>query len=215
MIKRTICFVFVLFFSLIFQAPAFADDNFDVAYDVTYRFSDNHNALVTQTVTLTNKTTNLFATQYQGSIYGTVVGEINGFDSTGPISVESEKTNDKETIITASLKEKTVGQGSFSSFSVNYTLSGLVSQNGRINEIAIPRPSKNQPVLGYKVTVIVPQSMGSVGFVKPKVKYQQTGSSYVFSFSTPQSLQGILVGIGTVAHYSFDITYHLSNHSYR
>lgn len=193
--------------------PVSSDENFSVSYDVVYRFAQNNNALVTQTTTLTNKKTNLFATRYEGSIYGTVIGEITGFDPSGPIQIASEKKNDKQTLITAQFKEKTVGEGSKSTFSINYTLSGLVSQNGRIKEIAIPRALKDEGVTDYKVTVIIPQSMGSIGFVKPQKDYQETGTSLVFSFNTQQSMQGILIGIGDVAHYSFEITYHLTNNS--
>ena len=205
-------FIASLFFVL---SPAYtnADENFDVSFDVTYRFLEDNTALVTQTTTLTNKKTNLFATQYKATIFGDVVDTVTGFDPSGPITVDTESQNNKETIITANFSEKTVGEGNKSTFSLNYTLSGLVSENGRIKELAIPRPGKDSGLLDYKVTIIIPQSYGPIGFVKPQKDHQTTKSSYVFSFNKEMAEEGILIGIGDVAHYEFVISYHIANDS--
>ncbi len=210
------CLVIVFIASLFFVlSPTYtnADENFDVSFDVTYRFLEDNTALVTQTTTLTNKKTNLFATQYKATIFGDVADTVTGFDPSGPITVDTKSQNNKETIITANFSEKTVGEGNKSTFSLNYTLSGLVSKNGRIKELAIPRPGKDSGLLDYKVTIIIPQSYGPIGFIKPQKDYQTTKSSYVFSFNKEMVEEGILIGIGDVAHYEFVISYHIANDS--
>lgn len=211
---RCLSFIFVSLFFL-FTAPfkTLADENFDVSFDVTYRFSDDNTALVTQTTTLTNKKTNLFATEYKATIFGKVKNKVTGFDPSGPIRIDTESQNDEETVITAYFQDKTVGEGNKSTFSINYNLDGLVAKNGRIKEIAIPRPAKDPGLVDYKVTVIIPKSYGPIGFVKPEKEYQTTESNYVLSFNSKESTQGILIGIGDVAHYEFQISYHIGNES--
>ncbi len=211
---KNLFFLFLLLL-LFFINPAntLADENFSVSYDLFYRFKDDDNSLVTQKVTVVNKQTNLYALEYSLSLYGQILGEISGFDESGPLQIIADKKADGITEIKVIFNRKTVGVGSKFTFTINYTLSGLVNKVGRIKELSVPRPADNLDLLAYNVVVFIPKSYGPIGFVKPVVPINTTDNSFLINYQYSQAVKGILIGTGDYANFEFNIAYHIKNNS--
>ncbi len=205
----------IIFFvsSFLFTVPVFADENFDVEYDMFYHFLENGNTQVTQTTTLINKKTNLYATEYEFVLGAKLIGTVSAFDATGNLPVTSVNQDPKKSIIKVSLNEKAVGTGNKMTFSISYQVSDLVHTVGRIREVAVPKPSEDASLIKYSIKISIPKSFGQIGFIKPKNSYQETESSYLVTFNYQQAKNGILIGLGDVAHFQFSLTYHLKNDS--
>lgn len=211
-LKRAVLFFF--FFLFCFLPPkTYADDNFDVGYNLFYRFLESGNTLVTQTTNLTNKKTNLYATEYEIIISGKLVGEVSGFDGEGNLKLTTAREGENQTKIHVFFNQKAVGVGSKLTFSINYELSGLTSVIGRVKEIIIPKPSNDSSLTSYNVRVSIPKVYGDVSYVKPLKKFDDTQSSYIFSYDFDEAKKGVLIGFGDVAHFQFKLTYHLKNNS--
>lgn len=211
-LKRVIlCLTFLVLFNL--PSPVFADENFDVSYNLFYRFLESGNTLVTQTTTLTNKKTNLYATEYEIIIFGKVIGEVTGFDPAGNLQLTTNKEGDNKTRIRVTFNQKSVGIGYKLTFSINYELSGLVNEIGRVKEIVIPNPGEDPSLTSYDVRVSVPKVYGNVSYVKPLKKFDDSQNSYIFSFALSEAKNGILIGFGDVSNFQFNLTYHLKNSS--
>lgn len=211
--KRVFLFLLILFWFW-FPSRVFADDNFAVGYNLFYRFLDSGNTQVTQTTTLTNKKTNLYASEYEIVIFGKVVGGITGFDGNGNLALTATKEDADRTKIHLSFNQKAVGVGNSLSFSISYELAGLVSSIGRIKEIIIPKTGNDPSLTAYSVRVSVPRIYGAVAYVKPLTKFDETQSSYIFSFDRNQAQNGVLIGFGDVSHFQFKLVYHLKNNSF-
>lgn len=204
-------FLIILLFFCLVPAPVRADENFDVTFDFFYLFLDSGNAQVTQTTVLTNKQTNLFATEYEITIAGDLVGPVSGFDKEGKLNLTTSKTPENKTKIQIKFNQRSVGIGSTVTFSLNYELTGLTQNIGRIKEITIPRLGDDPTVSIKNIRVSVPKKFGLVAFVKPLTSYDESETSYIFLFNSDQAKKGLLIGFGDTAHFKFKLTYHLTN----
>lgn len=205
-------FLLLLICFLVPQA-VYADENFDVEYDMFYRVVDKNSTQVTQTTSLINKKTNLYATEFELLINGQLEGDVSGFDDSGNLEVISEKTDKDRYKIKVMFNQKVVGIGNKVTFFLNYKLTNLINSVGRIYEIAIPKPGKDAYLSKYLVKISIPKSLGQIGFIKPNTSYQETDVSYIITFTQNEAKNGILVGVGDVAHFQFKLLYHLKNES--
>lgn len=211
--RLLVCFVLTIIFSSVFTKNIYADDNFDISYDVSYRFLDSETAQVSQTTTIINKKTNLYASEYDISIFGKISGEVTGYDEKGNLSLITSKENDNRTKIHVKFNQQAVGIGNKLTFTINYELAGLVNNIGRVKEIIISKPSTDSSVVSYNLKISVPKKYGQVAYVKPQKNYEESASSSIFTFNFAESKNGILIGFGDVAHFKFRLTYHLTNSS--
>lgn len=209
----TVIFLLYIFIFTFFPTQVLADENFDVSYNLFYRFLESGNTAVTQTTTLTNKQTNLYATEYEIIIFGKIIGEVTGFDGKGNLQLTVNKEGENKTKIHVTFNQKSVGVGNKLTFSINYELSGLTSVVGRVKEIVIPKPVDDGSLTSYNVKISVPKIFGGVAYVKPLTTFDDTQTSYIFSFDQTQAKKGILIGFGDVNHFQFKLTYHLKNNS--
>lgn len=216
MIKRMKALLKKVVFSLVFclflfsGQKAYAQDNFDVSYHLTYQFLDNETAQISQTTILINKKTNLYPTEYEAVINGKIVSEISGFDNAGPLSVISNSEEDK-TKVKVYFSQRSVGVGSELKFTLVYQLQGLVNTTGRIKEIFIPKAPIDNSLKDYDVTVLIPVSFGTVAFSKPSINFSENNNLYNFSFAKNIAQNGVIIAFGDVSHLTFSLFYHLEN----
>lgn len=207
------CLLLSFIVSIFFSKPVYADENFDIEYDIFYRVIDSKTTQVTQTTSLINKKTNLYPTEFELNIRGGLEGDITGFDSTGNLEISSQKMENNSYKIKVKLIQVSAGINNKITFSLNYKLNNLVTTIGRVYEINIPKPADDPSVVKYSVRASITKQLGPVGFIKPEIDYQETDTSYFISFNQNQAKKGILVGIGEASHFKFKLTYHLSNDS--
>ena len=100
--------VLVLLFSL-FTCPARAEGEFTTDVDVTYSVKESGITEVTNKIILTNVFSNLYATSYTIILDSINPKNILGYDTNGPLVVETT-TNESKTIIAIKFNDAVVGK---------------------------------------------------------------------------------------------------------
>ncbi len=198
--------VFVLFVLL---APfVFAESNFVTDYNVTYNVLEDSLTHVTFDVTLTNKTSQYYASSYSIQVGFKDIENILARDNIGKITSQTSKNNDGNNI-EITFNDRIVGLGKKLNFSISFDTRDIAQKSGKIWDINIPGLSEQKAYNSFNVTVIVPKFLGSPSYVKPD-SGKSYGNNLVF---TKEELgeSGISISFGKEQIYSFDLLYHLKN----
>ena len=193
----------------------FAGEEFQTSFFATYNISPSGNATVTQNIQLTNKLSNVYATQYALEIGSTRVNNVNTYAKSGEI-VEHNITNvNNKTIIVSNFDKKVVGKGQTLDFTVKYDNLDVTQKTGNILEINIPKVSQESDIDEYQVTINIPIIFGQPKIISPS-DYQQTQTSTntILTFDSNQVKEsGITAIFGSQQIYNFALTYNLENPS--
>lgn len=201
--------VFILFLIFFFTPNlAFADSNFVTDYSVTYNVMDNALTHVTFDVTLSNKTS-----QYYASSYGIQVGfkDIENVlvrDSLGKIDPQLTK-NDEGNNIEIVFNDRVVGIDKKLNFSISFDTKDIAQKSGQIWDINIPGLSEQKSYNTFNVKVIVPNYLGAPSYIKPETGKLVNGNLVFTKSELGQS--GISISFGEDQIYNFDLLYHLKN----
>lgn len=161
--KKVFFLVCVYFFSF---TQVFARGEFQADYDVNYSVSLSGTTIVTQNITLTNNLTNLYPKRYTITIDSDRIKNIIATDERGVIAAELS-LKDGKTEIGLPLNTQNVGLGKKTSFTLRYEHADVARKNGQIWEVTIPGV-EDDPDLGfYRVTLSVPPSFGTPGYMTP------------------------------------------------
>ena len=205
---------FVLLF--VFQTPALAEGEFAIDYDVLYKATNDLKLNVTQEITLTNKTTQFFATESSLTLGKIKAENITASDNLGPLVVESNF--DGDTTIKVKFNQKIVGSGKNFTFKVSYDASELLSRNGQVTEISIPKLAPSADLSSYDLTLEVPAGFGPLAYVSPQpvsssvAKSVFSGGVSRFIFNKDQlEKNGISASFGQSQVFEFELNYHLQN----
>jgi len=214
--NRKILFIFILgnFFLFLFKITplVFASSEFETDYNVNYEVSLSGKITVTQEISLTNKLSNIYATQYTLTIKGEEIENIQASDKTGPLKTEIKKTN-KETKITLGFDRQVVGLGKTLNFTLKYETPNLAKKNGQIWEINIPKTEMREEINNYTLTLIVPKKFGEPLYIKPEPVEKRGEKDYnIFRFTKEQAIsRAIVATFGKFQIFDFEISYYLEN----
>jgi len=209
LLMKKLFVIFLIFLSFIFSPThVFAEGNFATDYNVTYNVMDNALTHVTFDITLTNTTS-----QYYASSYGIQVGfkdveNVLARDGTGKITPEISKNADGNSI-NLSFNDRIVGLNSKLNFSISLDTKDIVQRSGNIWDINIPGLAQQNIYNSFNVKVIVPKYLENPSYIKPDSGKLVDGN-LVF---TKQELgeSGISISFGKEQIYDFNLLYHLEN----
>ena len=197
-------FIFIIYPSFIL--PANAEGEISSAQNVTFQVFESGRTHVRHDVSLTNLTTNYYASEYSLFLGFTDLENITATDSLGTLSTEVAPGDDG-TNIHMVFNDQVVGKSNVLSFSISYDTEEVASRNGRIWEINIPR-IKDSPDLGdYTTRLVVPVSFGKANYIKPTLSVP-TGA---LVFQKEDVLRGISVVFGDYQLFDFSLSYHVKN----
>lgn len=204
--KKILVFIFGL---IILFAPssAFAQENFTTDYNVTYNVLENALTHVTFDITLTNKTTQYYASSYNIQVGFKDIDNVLVRD-TGKITPQITK-NDDGNNIEISFNDRVVGLDKKNNFSISFDTKDIAQKSGNIWNINIPGLTEQKEYNSFNVNVIVPKFLGNPSYIKPN-----TGKFYNYNLTfTKDELgeSGISVSFGKEQIYNFNLSYHLKN----
>jgi len=210
--KKKFFFLSAFFFLFSFFSPAFASSEFETRYNVTYEVSPLGRVVVTQEISLTNKLSNVYATQYSLIIKGGQIENIRANDGGGPLKTEIKKI-DQETIINLTFNQQVVGTGKTLNFNLTYDALGLARKSGQIWEISIPKLGEKEEIDNYTLFLKVPKSFGKPTFIKPPPVESNHDENYnIFRFAKNQIiLAGVNAVFGEFQIFDFNLSYYLEN----
>ncbi|HUQ85878.1 MAG TPA: transglutaminase domain-containing protein [Candidatus Limnocylindrales bacterium] len=204
--KLKICVVLLfVVISFIFSSPASASSNFITDYKVIYNIEKTGQTLVNIEISLTNKTSKNFATEYQMNLGFDDISDFKSSDVQGNINAKlQKKENGYDAILP--LNRKSVGEGKKNTFNISFLTKSITKNNGDIWDINIPGISNPSDYNKFEVVVKHPDSFGKPTYIKPNF-----GNDSLIFDKESLGKSGISIGFGKEQNYQFDLTYHLKN----
>lgn len=217
MVKRSllICLsllTFLTFPKLIYSVSNNAPkEDFAASFDVNYHVGEDGLTQVTQQITLTNLTTNLYAKEYNLSIGSTKINNIEARDSLGTIDTKVTK-NEKSTAINLTFNDRVVGKDKTLKFSLNYQVSNVATKVGQMWEVTLPKLQISADIKSYNLHLFIPEDFGEIHYLSPTPIEVKDSNPRLFSFSQDQlEKSGVVAAFGKFQLYDFELKYHLLN----
>jgi len=213
MIRKVFLF-FTLFYFVVSMliTSVFANEEFETSYNVSYQVLPTGKANITQEVSLTNKLSNIYATQYSLTLRGIRIENLQAYDEGGPLKTEIKQSN-SETTVVLDFNQQVVGKGKTLKFKLTYTAPDLVEKKGQVWEVNIPRLGEQNSVDYYSLVLLVPKEFNKPAYITPEpVEKKETPTHTLFRFTKNQlSLSGVNAVFGEFQIFDFTIFYHLEN----
>ena len=180
---KIILYLFIVYCLLFIVPPLAAAADFTTDYNVVYDVSETGKARVTQNITLTNHTANLYPSDYTLTIKGGKIENVSALDELGQMKVELGRTKSESTI-KVSFNKQAIGQESKVSWRLSYDVSQFAVKHGRIWEMTVPKITETPDIGSYSVTLRVPKSFGPEHFVSPQPNStKHTETYWVYNFN--------------------------------
>jgi len=212
-VKKYIGFLLFLCLFLFFPTKAFALDNFSTSYDVTYTILESGSTHVSLNVSLTNTTSQYYATSYGIDVGFQNISSVKAFDSKGALRPSLVKGDNKQTI-QVEFRDQVVGIGNSVPFTITFDTEEVARKNGSIWEVNIPGLSNQTDFESFNVSVVYPKTFGQPQYTKPFVPLEVQKSSTSLKFTKNQlERSGISIAFGDTQLYDFTLNYHLKNNN--
>lgn len=205
LLRKFILSVLLVLIFLTFPQFAFASSNFITDYHVVYNIDQSGVAHATVNGTLTNTTSQYYATSYRIQLGFDSIANVQAKDEGGPITPQVTKNTDGY-VISLNFNNQAVGLGGKQQFTITFDTPTLAHHYGRIWEIDIPGISNPQDFSSFVVQLVTPSSFGTPAYIKP----QSAGNTLTFD-KQMLGRSGISLAYGDIQVYNFQLTYHLSN----
>ncbi len=166
MIRKLICIIFVICCFFFFPKLTFASSSFTTDYTVTYTVGENGNTRAQLRGTLTNTTSEYYASSYKMQLGFDEISNVKAADTDGAIEPTVTKNEDGY-IIGLTFNKKSVGMGSKLPFNISFDTPTVARPIGKIWEINIPGIANPSEFTSFTVTVVVPKSFGEPAYIKP------------------------------------------------
>jgi len=192
--------------------PSFAQQEFTTSYSVDYAIQTSGITRTKFAVTLTNKLSNIYATEFTLSIGSTKLLNIKVYNSAGDLEPKIIK-GDKTTNVTILFKDKVLGKDKSQIFYLEFDSLDFANQLGSVWEISIPKLSRSKDLSSYQLTLSVPLSFGIPANFTPTPISQTENQDYtIYRFSQKDLFEkGISATFGQRQYFDFSLIYHLEN----
>lgn len=202
--------IFIL--NLIFTRPVYAEGEFVTAYDVNYVVSETGKTRTSIKVNLTNRLSNIYASEFTLSIGSTNLTNIELSGANGSIEPQVSVGN-KTTNINIIFNDKVLGKDQGQEFTLEFDSTDFATRLGNVWEISIPRLAKSDSLDSYNLSLSIPQSFGQAATMTPRPnRTSVSGNNTVYQFSNESLYQsGISATFGKMQFFDFNLTYNLAN----
>jgi hypothetical protein len=185
-----------------------ADSNFTTDYAVTYNVLENTLTHVTFDITLTNKTSQYYASSYSIQVGFKNIQNVLARDSLGKLTPEVS-TNSDGSSIGVTFNDRVVGLNKKLNFTVSFDTPNIAQRSGKIWDINIPGLTQQEEYKTFNVKVIVPKFLDTPSYVKPNTGRLVNGNLVFTKEELGKS--GISIAFGKEQIYNFNLSYHLKN----
>lgn len=203
-----------LFFIFFLPTRVEAAGNFTTDYRVTYSIADNGETNALLNVTLTNTSSDYYASSYKVHVGFDTIDNINASDADGDINPRVEK-KEGGYIIDLEFNKKSVGLGSKLNFNLSFDTPEVAKQYGKIWEVNIPGIANPEDFDNFLVEIKVPTSFGKPAYIKPaqisNLNTQNLISNSLIFTKEQLGKSGISISYGTEQIYTFHLIYHIKN----
>jgi len=195
-------------------SSVFASTEFSVRQNVAYQFNQNGDCDTTHTITLENKLSNIYATQYSLTITGERIQNITALDDQNqPLRTEIDQSTRHLTKTTIFFDNPTTGKGKSQTFTFNYSITEYAKREGQTWRVIVPKIENIENLDDVSLEIRVPISFGSPSFVSPKNYIcEQTTTEQIIKFNKRSLAQRETMAIfGDAQTFQFTLKYYLEN----
>lgn len=196
--------LFFLFFFFSFS-PSYAQENFTINNDVTYTVVENDLTQARLAISLTNTTSQYYASEYAIRIGFSHIERVTASDPKGPITPEVIKQGDGYSI-KVRFNQPVVGINKTLPFVIQFYTPDILQEEGNIYEVDIPGVANQSDFSSFTVHVRVPGSFGEPTYIKP-----DTGKRDLDFTKEELGSGGVSIAFGKSQRYDVSLTYHIEN----
>ena len=198
--------VLIASFFIFGQHPVLGASDFLANYDISYAVSPSGKTIVTENITLVNKTSGTYPKQYAITFDSSDIRNIIAYDPKGVVAVDIKNTDGKTTLL-LSFNVKVVGLEKSLPFSLRFETDSIARKQGSIWDISIPGVPTDESIGLYDVRLSVPDSFGQNAYMTPLPLSGMHWNKELLSRG------GISAAYGESQSYSVSLSYHLVNSS--
>lgn len=217
--KKICRFFFIIFLLLAivffwFTPVSLAAGEIETTYDFRYQVNPDGVVNVSQKISLTNKISAVYASQYSFTLPMTAIENIKAVDAQGFCQTEIQQKNNS-TIVTIFFNEQVVGSGKTLTFNLDFDSLETAHKDGEVWEIVIPKIGNLNEFDDYNLILAVPNSFGHPAFIRPSpIEEKEENDFKVYRFIKSQNIGGgVLATFGPFQTFDFTLFYHLQNPS--
>ena len=186
---------------LFFPMSTLASSEFGTNIDIRYRYDKQGIPAVEQRVSLTNKVSTRYATEYTMEFNSDLPKNLKAWDNKGPLKI---MILDKKIVLP--FNDAVDGKDKTLNFWMTYE--GLPAlQNGQTWEVLVPKLDYPDEVDSYRIILEIPKNFGRLAFVNPNPSYI-TDNVYIFA-SPSVKKSGLVAIFGDFQTLGFDLKYKL------
>jgi hypothetical protein len=201
-------FLFVSWCLFLGTSRAVASEQFKSSLISDYVFKEGGESEVSQQISITNQSSEVFVQSYQFTINGPEPKNISGRDSLGPLKITTKQLENNTCFITVSFNQPIVGKGKTLTFSLYYS-GPTANFNNQLWEISIPKVNASEIFDNYKVSFTIPTNFGKPVNISPD---PTTFENNTFFFSNINANNtDIKASFGDYKSYHFKKIYELKN----
>lgn len=210
--KKFLIFLFFGTFVFFSTKNSLASSDFETSFNVTQTTQENGTTFVNQEISLVNRLSRVYATQYGLTLESSNLKNVKAYNTDGPLETRIEREGEITTI-TVVFSEKTVGTGKETKFNLTYESLDLAIQNGQVWEIYVPKLSNAALIENYFLSLKVPKSFGNPAYISPDpVSTNPSQTHQIFHFNKEKLAKGgVSAAFGQFQVFDFILDYHLEN----
>lgn len=206
--KFTLLIFLTLLFALFSVQKVFGLPQFSTDYVVIYDVSNDGLTHVTFDISQKNNLSAVYATSFSLSVSQTSIDNIRVHDAVAILVPDVTKTNNL-TNITFNFADKVVGKDKVNHFIIEYDTKDVVTSQGSIWEINIPKIEANENTNSQSIVLNVPPQFPTPAYIDPQPS-AINGRQYIFN-NAVQGNKAISAVFGTTQFYRLKLHYSLSN----
>jgi len=189
------------------------NEEFLIDLDVDYTYNEEGFLEVSKTYNIINQRADLTITSFQQTLESYSYYDLKAFDNLGEVLVKEEDLEDRKKI-SIPIRNSRIGVGQVNKAIFTYKSRGLVSRNGNITSINLPKISESN-IRKATVNLIVPINIGKEVFISPdpaSTKLNDKNNTVTYTFSGDSLLKfAVSATFGEYQAINFDIKYQLEN----
>lgn len=209
MLKRIILVLIVLLASV---KPVSAETEFITDYQVSYTVQPNGQTHAKFSISLTNKISNIYASEFSLSIGSPQLTQVKTYQSDQILTPQVNQGSNTTNIIIP-FPDKILGKDKTRTFNLEFESPDFATQMGNVWEISIPKLSQSGNLNSYSLSLSIPQAFGQPSIMSPVPTRQEALNNNTIYYFTADKLKdkGISATFGTSQFFDFSLNYDLIN----
>jgi hypothetical protein len=213
LVKRFFLICLFFFLAIFFSLHSVESvGEIETKYDFRYQVYPDGTTNVRQKISLTNKISAVYTSQYSFTLPTTAIKNITAVDDGGPCQTEVKQKNGS-TLVDIYFNQEVVGSNKTLTFNLNFDSLDMAHKDGEIWEIVIPRIANLAEIDDYQLLLVVPSSFGNPASIRPSpIEEGKEGDFNSYRFVKSQNIAGgVLATFGPFQVFDFTLFYHLQN----